>query len=255
MEYKKILISDLDGTIIKHHNNEEKRSVLEKDQRSIENFCKDENIFILATGRDIEGVKKFLKYWNFQLNNCYFITSNGAEVYNSDFENIFSQHLSNDIIMEVISRIEKINEGDLIFTIFDGCKEHSFDTFKNDYEQPRFDKVINMFVESKTKDEEKIGYYCKILKEEFGEKIEITQNTFYIDFISKGITKKDGISVITEKIIDDAFKTYSIGDSWNDIPMLVHTDTSYTFFDSPSDVKEAATKIVGYVYECIDDIL
>ena len=46
--------------------------------------------------------------------------------------------------------------------------------------------------------------------------------------------------------------TVCIGDSYNDIPMLVDGEMSFTFHSSPQEVKEAADFLVDTIAEAIE---
>ena len=48
-------------------------------------------------------------------------------------------------------------------------------------------------------------------------------------------------------------KLYGIGDSINDLPLLLASDVSYTFPYAPKEVQEKATKIVNTIVEALED--
>ena len=51
----------------------------------------------------------------------------------------------------------------------------------------------------------------------------------------------------------DGIRLYGIGDSINDLPLLLASDVSYTFPYAPKEVQEAATKVVENIVEALDD--
>ena len=51
--------------------------------------------------------------------------------------------------------------------------------------------------------------------------------------------------------LGDIKKLYTIGDSYNDIPMLKMTENSFTFQSSPEAVKNRAGTVVSDFDECI----
>ena len=52
--------------------------------------------------------------------------------------------------------------------------------------------------------------------------------------------------------LGDVKKLYTIGDSYNDIPMLKMTENSFTFQTSPEAVKNNAGNVVSDFDECIN---
>lgn len=70
---------------------------------------------------------------------------------------------------------------------------------------------------------------------------------------AKGVSKGATLKVYRDMISCD--KTYGIGDSYNDLPLLTNVDVSFTFHSSPKEIQDVCTHIVDSIAEAIDIIL
>ena len=80
--------------------------------------------------------------------------------------------------------------------------------------------------------------------------VQAFQNIDSIDIVAKGCSK--GAAILKLKELFHLEKIAGIGDSYNDLPMLEITDTSFTFHQSPLIIQEKAEFIVHNIKEAID---
>ena len=85
----------------------------------------------------------------------------------------------------------------------------------------------------------------------FGDKVEAFQNVVEIDIAPKGCSKGAGVEAI-RKYFGDC-KVYGIGDSLNDLPLLLASDVSYTFPYAPEEVRRQVTKVVPTIVDALED--
>ena len=252
---KKYLASDIDGTLLKHNNgSNQERSVLEKDIQAIEFFTKQHTL-IISTGRNKISTFQLFDRLNQQLTHMYYITSNGAQIFDSDLRCIFQMTLKQEIAEQSLRLFYCLNtHSDLLCSVFDGEKIYLLENQEDTQEIPDLSKIINICVESKNKNICDIQPFFNQAKT--FDHCEVHQNNWYVDIVPQNISKAFAIHFIID--LDSEKESYllgAVGDSWNDIPMFEIADESYTFHQSPTEVKQKATHHIDHVYQCIADFL
>ena len=101
---------------------------------------------------------------------------------------------------------------------------------------------------------EEAAALAKAINEKFGDYINAFQNVVEVDIAPKGCTKGKGVERLRKFYADkyDGIKLYGIGDSINDMPLLVESDISYTFHYAPKEVQEAATYVVPTIVDALE---
>ena len=72
----------------------------------------------------------------------------------------------------------------------------------------------------------------------------------HVDVVAAGCSKGTGIDKVREIFGIERFG--GIGDSYNDLPLLEASDISFTFPDSPEELRKAADEIVLSVSDAIE---
>jgi hydroxymethylpyrimidine pyrophosphatase-like HAD family hydrolase len=70
-------------------------------------------------------------------------------------------------------------------------------------------------------------------------------NSFCMDVVAHGVSKGNALLAVKQRMDMDCMA--AIGDSFNDLPMLRDADVSFTFPDSPEELRRTATHIVPTV--------
>lgn len=233
----KILISDFDGTLLRG------TVIDEHVKRKIIKF-KEENIFIIATGRSKESLKK--AYYKYNLNFFdYAICSNGSCIVNNKYKVINEQCFFHEDIKEVSSMLKKIS--------FDMILSTKKNTFHEKSEDLAFFEDEKIYSITLTGDKASINDNYPLLQE-FCKKVDINciKNGIYIDISPKNIDKYRSYSTLKEKLNISDIKEYAIGDNENDIELLRNVDASFTFSDSSVSVKNEARFIIDNYKEIFD---
>lgn len=256
---KYVLACDLDGTLIKCNEiASNKRTVLAKDKEEVHNFINLGHLFVVSTGRDKLSAFKFLEQEKIIINNGYFITSNGAEVYNSNKERLFIKSLEIEIVKKTVDLFLEFNkEHYLECNVFDGSVNQVLLNSEDviNFNNSNGDNIVSVCISSRRKDIEDVKQFYLRAKDIVKE-ASISMNNWFVDILPLNISKASALEfIIGEYVSEKNFQLVAIGDSWNDIPMFEIADRSYTFNNSPNDVKEAATYLVDHVYECLNDLL
>ena len=204
----KLIVSDFDLTLFDDNYDENIKLVNELNE---EDF-----MFVIATGRSIDLLKKDLKNINFK----YLICSDGSVILDDKFDMLKSITFSKDIIDEIITLLK--NDSNLVrIEIDENIKGISgvyavFNDLK--YAGERLNYIIKNYDVS--------GYV----------------STNGINIINKNISKVEGIEYI--KKITGINDIYTIGDNINDLEMISKYN-GYMIGKEVKNFKEFIEKIVN----------
>ena len=94
------------------------------------------------------------------------------------------------------------------------------------------------------------------MTEEYAGQLEAHLNQDFIDIVPANCDKSTGLRWLNENVFaGEQIETYSIGDSWNDLPMHAWAQHSASFNYSPQDVKDATETVVEHSWEYINSAL
>lgn len=251
---KIFLASDIDGTLLKHNQGlKYNRTILDEDIEALKRFTQ-QNCLIISTGRNKISTFTLFDHENLHLKNTYYITSNGAEIYDSDRQCIFQMTLKKEVAIRAIELFNALNaDNNLLCSVFDGTTIHLLEKTSDINKIPDFNTIINICVESKNKNISEIQSFYK--QAQTFTCCEVHQNNWYVDIVPQNISKAYAIHYIMNlNKSDEPTLLGAVGDSWNDIPMFEIADESYTFYQSPIEVKQKATHQIEHVYQCIANL-
>lgn len=238
----KLLASDLDGTLF--FRNIEK-GYKQEDIDAIQQFQKDGHLFGCCTGRALFGATPSFK----DLLDCdFYIASSGAMICDKDLNVLYDCPIDFNIAKSIVEKYkEKV-------TIFIQSKRYYI--LKKGYPEEMF-KYVESFDELK---DEKIYSICLITEDQ--KKLDVMEEEIKNYSILTGYRNMDAIDIVNRecskgkavqlvKTLLRAEKSYGIGDSYNDIPMLQDADCGITFNSSPQEVKNEAQVLVDSIAEAI----
>lgn len=235
---KKILISDIDGTLIRNGKVATDRIKLEKFRNS--------NTFVLCTGRNYDSFNSFVHKYSFDTFD-FAILSNGAMLIDKAFNILYAKKIGLTELKEQVTKLVEITGINRLFLVIN-LKEITFNTVtalsKALEAVKETDTIIGLTIELTSKQAAQVCFN-KINR---NTSLSIQHNHSYIDIIVKGTSKKVGIETLLSKLAYSSVQV--IGDGQNDIPMFEVTKESYTFYDSPEIVKDKA----NFFVEFYDDI-
>lgn len=219
----KLIVSDLDGTLLNEHHvvSEYSKSVIKKLQ-------KVGKIIYLATGRHYEDAKKI--YQELDL-DAYLISSNGGMVHNKNNEKIYSFYLDKKIAKE-ISELEVSK--DLHFNFFTEKNHFVYEEahwikefIKDDTEfipeiineWSEKEEILKMFYVS-DKYDELLKVQNEIIKK-YGNYVDVMFSLpTILEIIPKGVSKANAIKSLAKKEKISKEHIIAFGDGFNDLDML-----------------------------------
>ncbi|MGL4522545.1 MAG: Cof-type HAD-IIB family hydrolase [Bacilli bacterium] len=255
----KVIVCDLDGTLIGHDHKIDQSS-LEK----ISQFCKDGNLFLVATGRldaDITFVEQKLGF-----KGKYRISQNGCVVRNEHGETVFNRTIHTETKKELAEllfaenvRVEVNTESNRHFPtprpgnevsefidssiIVDDLKAHT---------QMELDPTIFLMFGT----EQEFQPIIKRVSEKHSEHvIAVMTSPSSLEIFNKEASKGLAIEFVMNKLGITADDVYVVGDSENDMSMFTVTKHSFCMAHGKEHVRNAANYAVKTVGEVVDHIM
>lgn len=94
-----------------------------------------------------------------------------------------------------------------------------------------------------------------LIRELIDGRADLAPNLGFLDIVPLGASKGSGVRRFMELEPLDGDVLYTIGDSWNDIPMHVVADHATAFSYSPPEVLASVHRVVDHLHELIDAVL
>lgn len=242
----KIFASDLDGTLF---FSDLEKGYKQKDIDAIKRFQAQSHLFGCCTGRALLGATPSFE----NLLDCdFYIASSGAVICDKHL-NIIDHH---PIPFETMKNIVEDYKGNVrifiqtlrYYILTKGWPE---DVFK-------YIETVDVLKDETiygvcliTKDHQLLDQIEVELKEKYPEVVGY-RNMDAIDVVNANCSK--GIAVKKIKAFFKAEKSYGIGDSYNDIPLIQEADCGMTFHTSPKEVKQEADLLVDSIEEALNII-
>lgn len=233
---KKVLVVDYDRTLF--INNDD----ILNNVNLINKFRENGNIFIIATGRTYNSLKKEIDKYNIEYD--YLILNHGSLVIKKDKSTLFHYKIDRDILFDISNYVSKYNPKSIMYSYY---TEDTSDINNPDISKItiRFQKDIEVFKKIMM---DVVKKYNDILN------IYFTQN-FEIEIISKETNKSKAVNLLMKKANFKKENIYTIGDSYTDIEMI--NDYNGSCMEKSIDILKNNKDIKKYssVSELIKDIL
>lgn len=230
---KKILVSDYDQTF--YLNDED----IEKNKKSVENFRKQENIFIFATGRSyFDFMNKAEQY---KLKWDYLIINHGATILDKNNNIISNYTIDNDVIKNIKKDLEIENA----IKYFCCNLENS----RTDFNDKDLTKIYAKYEKDKA---EQINSLINKKYSEFVNCYLVSGNA--VEIISNKTCKSNAIEEIVQIEKVNRENIFTIGDGYSDIEMIKNYN-GYCMEESVQELLKICNgKIVKSVSELIEKI-
>ena len=230
---RKILVSDYDQTFYLNDKD------IEKNKKSVENFRKQENIFIFATGRSyFDFMNKAEQY---KLKWDYLIINHGATILDKNNNIISNYTIDND----VIKNIKKDLEIEKAIKYFCCNLENS----RTDFNDKDLTKIYAKYEKDKA---EQINSLINKKYSEFVNCYLVSGNA--VEIISNKTCKSYAIEEIAQIEKVNRENIFTIGDGYSDIEMIKNYN-GYCMEESVQELLKICNgKIVKSVSELIEKI-
>ncbi|WP_138420756.1 HAD family hydrolase [Aquibacillus sediminis] len=259
----KLFATDLDGTLLKHGDNET-IYILDEDKQAIQTV-KDHGVeFGIATGRSEKDIVEILKTIN---QTGHRISQNGAFVYDIGdrliHEEIFSKQLSKEIYEKVAQETDYhfVTTADEIHVT---AKSHAterlerlsyFKVTETPNLRDTFGETVFASKFSMHGETEDLLQIKQRLDQQFNDNIEsYLSDRHCVDIQPKGVSKALGLKYLMETLQLKPEEIAVIGDSYNDVSMFELTPHSYAIDTADPEVQQQANKVVKHVHNAVADL-
>lgn len=233
---KKVLVVDYDRTLFINNSD------MLNNINSINKFRENGNIFIIATGRTYNSLKKEIDKYNIEYD--YLILNHGSLVIKKDKSTLFHYKIDKNILFDITDYLSKYKPKSVMYSYY------TEDT--NDINNPDISKITIVF----QKDIETFKKVMMDIVKKYNNKLNIyfTQN-YEIEIISKETNKSRAIDLLMKKANFKKENIYTIGDSYTDIDMI--NDYNGSCMEKSIDILKNNKNIKKYssVSVLIKDIL
>ncbi len=253
----KLLASDYDGTL------RYGQDVMEKDIDALQEWKKDGNLFVIVTGRSYESINAQIQ--KYQIPVDYVITNNGGMVFDKEGKILLSQYLDYDVCIQILHHIK---EYDLVtsYVVNDGVHRHRI-VLKQGVEDHRYPNLKPDLTEAELLD---MGHFAQIvlsmpsiessldvakkINDLYYDQVVAYPNNYVVDIVPKDVSKASGMEFLSHFIEVEKEDVYTIGDGYNDIPLIDYGVNGSVMAWADEDVKSHAKKEYNSICELIKDI-
>ncbi len=223
----KMIAFDLDGTLLKEDKTISKNSI-----KIINELIDKDILFAICSGRPIIKIKKYIEQFNFNKNNTYMVSINGAKTTTYDENIIYEKYLTKKDLIYVLNKYKDsgisiyiYDELGLGYFIYDKFIKLEYDLNKIFIHKISLDdlnensKIYKIMLAA----EKNIIDNMIISKEDLKKYNVVRSSDIYYEYLNKECDKFYGIKAITEKNNIDLLDVITFGDAYNDHLMIKNT--------------------------------
>ena len=246
----KLIAVDMDGTLLR-----EDKTISDRTKEAIRGAVQKGVKVVLASGRPIEGLERYLNELELTSENDYVMSFNGSLIQNVKTRQIVSKNilkgsdlkklyaLSKEIGVNIHAFTKqgcitpKMNEYTQLEGRINGIEiyEADFDTLSEEE-----DVIKVMFIDPQPVLEEAM----KKIPEAYYEEFTIVRSApFFLEFLSKKSSKGTAIKALATYLDIQKEEVICIGDAGNDLDMIEYAGLGVAMGNAFEEVKEAANYI------------
>ncbi|MBE6053514.1 MAG: sugar-phosphatase [Clostridium sartagoforme] len=247
----KLVAIDMDGTLLK-----EDKTISERTKNAIQSAREMGVTVVLATGRPIEGVSRYLEELNMYSDYDYVLSYNGA---------LIQKTKSKEAVAKVALKGEDLHylrnlSNELGVHIHAFSEEKGLITPKNSkYTEVEANinniEIHEMNIDNISDDEviikimmidepEILGPAMEKLPKDVYEKYTVVRSTpFFLEFLNKEVNKGVGVEMLAKYLGIKREEVMTLGDAGNDLHMIEYAGLGVAMANAFDEVKKAADYI------------
>ena len=247
----KLIAIDMDGTLLR-----EDKSVSERTKNAIK-LAKEKGVYVvIATGRPIDGVSRYLEELDMLGENDYVLSYNGGLVLKTKSREVVSKtvltgsdlHYLHNLSKELGVNIHAFSEVHGLITPKNSKYtevEANINGIKiaiNDYSDIEDDhSIIKVMM---IDEPEVLQKAIDNLPKEVYEKYTVVRSApFFLEFLNKKVNKGTGVELLAKHLNIKQEEIMTFGDAGNDLDMIVYAGMGVAMANAFDEVKEAANYI------------
>lgn len=243
----KLIAVDMDGTLLK-----EDKTVSDITKKSINRALKRGVKVVLASGRPIEGIEKYLEELNLTGKDDYVLSFNGAIIQNTNTRKIVEKNiLKGSDLLELYKIGTKLGVNMHAFSA-EGCITPKMSKFTEiegiinkipikivDFSKMNPDEDIFkvMMIDAPETLENAIR---KLPKELYDKYTIVRSAPYFLEFLNKKGNKGEGIKLLAKFLGIKREEVICIGDAGNDLHMIEFAGLGVAMGNAFEEIKEAA---------------
>lgn len=243
----KLIALDMDGTLLK-----DDKSISNENFNAIQKARENNIKVVLATGRPIKGIEKFLKELNLLSEDEYAVTFNGAVVKTTKGDHIMAKTLMTYEDLAYLYNLSKELKVNIHAHTDEECitpKSSKYSVLEAELNsipltEVDFDKLDENTIIVKTMfiDDEKIlDRVIEVLPKELYEKYTIVRSApYFLEFLNKASNKGTGVKLLSEKLGIKREEIICVGDADNDKHMIEYAGLGVAMGNAADSIKEIA---------------
>lgn len=247
----KLVAIDMDGTLLK-----EDKTISERTKKAIQSAREKDVTVVLATGRPIEGVSRYLEELDMYTDKDYVLSYNGALIQKTLSKEVVGKialtgqdlHYLKKLSDELKVNIHAFSETKGLITPKNSkyteveasinninINEINFDTISND------EVIIKIMM---IDEPEILGPAMEKLPKEVFEKYTVVRSTpYFLEFLNKEVNKGVGVEMLAKHLGVKQEEVITFGDAGNDLHMIEYAGLGVAMANAFDEVKEAANYI------------
>lgn len=249
MHKKKILFTDIDGTLLN-----DKREIPQENMEAIKKALKAGHYVVIATGRPLDSGKKVAQEVGLMMPGCYMIAYNGAIIYDCGNDKVLEKKfVPYSYVKELFEKakeaglyVQTYNKTQIITTQDSPELEYYRNHTKLTYqvvddvmevleEEPQ--KVMLINLEDKSRLEK---FQRDNMDWQEGKCHSFFSMDTYLEYAPLDATKASGVHYLCELLDIPLKNTIAAGDERNDIPMLQEAHIGVAMKNAKEEVKASA---------------
>lgn len=247
----KLVAIDMDGTLLK-----EDKTISERTKKAIQSAREKGVTVVLATGRPIEGVSRYLEELNMYTEHDYVLSYNGALIQKTKSKEAVAKvalkgedlHYLRKLSDELGVNIHAFSEKRGLITP-KNSKYTEVEAEINNIEihEMNIDNIPNdeVMIKIMMIDEPEIlGEAMEKLPKEVYEKYTVVRSApFFLEFLNKSVNKGVGVELLAKHLGVKQEEVITFGDAGNDLHMIEYAGLGVAMGNAFDEVKEAANYI------------
>lgn len=247
----KLVAIDMDGTLLK-----EDKTISQRTKNAIQSARKKGVTVVLATGRPIEGVSRYLEELNMYSENDYVLSYNGALIQKTKSKESVAKIALNGSDLHYLRKLSD----ELGVNMHAFSEDKGLITPKNSkYTEVEADinniEINEMNMDNISDDEviikimmidepEILGEAVEKLPKEVYEKYTVVRSTpFFLEFLNKEVNKGVGVEMLSKHLGLKREEVMTLGDAGNDLHMIEYAGLGVAMENAFDEVKASADYI------------
>lgn len=253
----KLFATDYDGTLLYGQH------IMQEDLQAIDRWKEKGNLFAIVTGRSYESIAVQIKKYSLPCD--YVVTNNGGMVFDAKGNELFASYLDYMVSIDILYAV-KMMDGVASYVVNDGINRHRI-VVNDQVQDQRYPSLEPDFSEQQILE---MGQFAQIvismadadmaiemadmINMFFSEHVVAYANNFVVDVVPAGVSKATGLDFVCEYANISQEDTYTIGDSYNDIPLMEYGQNGACMVTAVDEVKEHASHIYSSIKEMLETI-